>query len=422
MIAGFALLILLLIGSTYVGVKAIRSTESNSARLLEEQRVMLRLIDNIQQEEDSLSAVFYELATGTAENRQDLLKRLEAVEEEIRRNTRTGLASGNIERWEDLTAQVEAFIAEGRRTLQSGQPPSAAFFRGHERLINTLGRHAAFAFDSAAKAQREELEASGERVRFSLILLALTLVVAFAGAIFTVRVASKMFRRLEWQAFDLAQLSSRTMANQEETARRFSRELHDEFGQALSAIEANLVAIGNLRHFDPTRLEDCLALTKQAIDNARELSQLLRPSILDDFGLVAGIRWLAENFSQRTGIRVNCTFLFEKRLNGEAETQLFRIVQEALTTVARHANATAVEVELKATGSAVILRVSDNGTGVSGEKRVGGLGLVGARARARSLGGILGVKSQPGQGLTIEVSLPLNNISNAAQDSYLTSR
>src|SRR5258706_10949785 len=101
-----------------------------------------------------------------------------------------------MQRWADLTAHVEAFIAEGRRTLQSGQPASAAFFRTHERLINTLGRHAVFAFDSATKAQGQELEGSKKRVRFSLILLGVTLVIAFAGAIFTVRVAGKMYASL----------------------------------------------------------------------------------------------------------------------------------------------------------------------------------------------------------------------------------
>jgi len=421
-IAGFALLILLLIGSTYIGITAIRSTETNTARLLEEQRVMLRLIDDIQQEEDSLSAVFYELATGRAENREDLLQRLTALEEEIRRNTRMGLATGDRERWADVTTQVEAFIAEGRSLLQSGQPPSAAFFRSHERLIATLGKHAVFTFDSAARAQRQELEDSRERVRFSLILLGFTLLIAFAGAILTIRVAGQMYQRLQSQASDLAHLSSRTMANQEETARRFSRELHDEFGQALSAIEANLVAMRNVRQFDPTRLEDCLALTKQAIDNARELSQLLRPSILDDFGLNAGIRWLADNFSQRTGIEVNYISLLDKRFDDETETQLFRIVQEALTNVARHANATAVNIELKSVDTTLILRVSDNGKGLSGKIHEGGLGLVGARARARSLGGVLQIESRSGQGLTIVVRLPLPKISNAAQDSHLISR
>src|SRR5436190_346039 len=118
MVAGFALLILLLIASTYIGITAIRSTESNTARLLEEQRVMLRLIDDIQQEENSLSAVFYELATGRAENRQDLLNRLTAMEDDIRRNIKAGLASGNMERWTDVTAHVEALISEGRKTRQ----------------------------------------------------------------------------------------------------------------------------------------------------------------------------------------------------------------------------------------------------------------------------------------------------------------
>ncbi|MEJ7605124.1 MAG: histidine kinase [Bryobacteraceae bacterium] len=201
-------------------------------------------------------------------------------------------------------------------------------------------------------------------MQYSLVLLGMALATALAGAVLTARIVNQMFRRQQWQTSELSRLSSRAMADQEETARRFSRELHDEFGQTLSAIEANLVTMHNTQQYHPVRMEDCLALIKHAIENTRDLSQLLRPSILDDFGLNAGLRWLADVFSQRTDIQVDYASSLADRLDDETETQLFRIAQEALTNVGRHANATAVEMQLTSAADHVILTVSDNGEGI----------------------------------------------------------
>jgi signal transduction histidine kinase len=421
--AGFTLLILLLITSAYVGIDAMRSTESGAARLVEEQRATLRLIDDIQRNEDSLSAVFYTLASAPGRtNRAALLESLEVRERAIRRTINTGRATADPQLWNKVSESAEAFIAEGRHVLQTGGPPPEPFYRRHEELINTLAELAASHFDAAAAAQRRELVGSQNRIRNSLALLGVALFIAMIGAVVTVRTVSQMFRRLNWQAAELGALSSRTMSDQEETARRFSRELHDEFGQTLSALEANLVAMHNARRYDLTAMQDCLALVKQAIDNTRELSQLLRPSILDDFGLSDSLRWLADTFSQRTAIQVDYESIGSHRVPGETETQLFRIAQEALTNIARHANATLVRMSLAFNESHLSLTISDNGQGFSSVRNRAGLGLVGMRARARTAGGSLKVKSTAGQGVTIEVELPIEQTQNAAQNSHLARR
>ncbi|HYP08128.1 MAG TPA: sensor histidine kinase, partial [Bryobacteraceae bacterium] len=392
-----------------------RSTETGAARLVEEQRSTLRLIDEIQREEDSLSGIFYELAANTnPANRAELLNKLARVEQAIRTTLEAGLRSGDTELWSDVRTQVEEFIAEGRAVLQSRQAPPASFFRSHETLIASLSALAATSFDAAAKAQAREREGTRKRVRYSLILLGAALATAVVAAVFTVRIVNHMFRQQQWQTSELSRLSSRTMADQEETARRFSRELHDEFGQTLSAIEANLVTMQNAQQFHPVRVEDCLALVKHAIENARDLSQLLRPSILDDFGLNDGLRWLAEVSSQRTGVEVQFESSLADRLEEETETQLFRIAQEALTNVVRHANATSVRMRLIAGVDHVDLIVSDNGDGIQRAVRREGLGLVGMRARARAAGGTLMVDSTPGLGVTITARVPLHKRSDAA--------
>ena len=423
LVAGFTLLIVLLVASVYVGIDAMRSAEAGAARLVEEQRATLRLIDDIQRDEDSLSAVFYALASApNRTNRKALMEILDAREHTIRRTIHTGRDTGDPQLWNKLDESAEAFIGEGRRILRTGEPPPEQFYRRHEELITVLAELASSHFDAAAAAQKREMVGSQKRVRNSLMLLGVALLTAMAGAVLTVRTVSQMFGRLNWQAAELGALSSRTMSDQEETARRFSRELHDEFGQTLSALEANLVAMHNARRYDVSGMDDCLALVKQGIDNARDLSQLLRPSILDDFGLSASLRWLADTFSQRTGIQVDYEAMELNRLPGETETQLFRIAQEALTNIVRHASATLVRMRLASGDSRLSLTISDNGCGFVNTSRRAGLGLVGMRARARTAGGTLKVMSTPGQGVTIEVELPVEKTQNASQNPHLTRR
>jgi signal transduction histidine kinase len=429
LIAGFALLIALLGASVWVGVDAIRSTEATANRLVQEQRATLRLIEDIQQEQDSLSAIFYSLALDQGvENRAITLRKLDGLEANIRSSIDAGLISGRTEAWKAMRSAVDAFVAEGRSVIRSGERPGVAFFGTHEDLINELGRLAAINFDATTAAEKKQTEGAGERVRSSLQLLAAALLTALAGSVATVWTVVRMFRQLQWQRSELAHLSSRTMADQEETARRFSRELHDEFGQTLNAIEASLVSIHHARQYDAARTEDALVTIKAAIGNARDLSQLLRPSILDDFGLDTSLAWLADGFSQRTGLKVDYVSTAVQRTDGETETQLFRISQEALTNVARHAEATFIRMELVQEGNTLTLTISDNGKGMSPSKTgPGGLGLVGMRARARAAEGTLTVSSTPGMGVTIRAQIirtqiELKQEAAVAQDSNHTGR
>ena len=190
---------------------------------------------------------------------------------------------------------------------------------------------------------------------------------ALAGALLTVYVVNRMFRQLRWQAAELAHLSSRTMRDQEETARRLSREMHDHFGQTLSAIEANLVSMQRARSFHQGRLEDCMGLVKDAVGNVREVSPASPP---DHPGRLRPERQRALAGGQLLGADrdpVRYTTSFSGRLDGERETQLFRIVQEALTNVARHSGATEVLVDLSAADRQLRLSISDNGKGIRAE-------------------------------------------------------
>ncbi len=416
--AGFALLIVLLGFSAWLGIDAIRDTESAAKQLLGQQRTTLRLIEDIQQEQDSLSEIFYSLAVDQSPaNRDSSRQKLDRLQMVIRNTLATGMASPQPEHWSDVNRAVVAFVQEGRRVIESGQRPGVAFFRNHEDLIGTLGKLIAVNFDTAAAAEKERARVASGIVKTLLWLVSGTLVIALLGAFFTVRIATRMFRQLQWQESELDRLSSRTMADQEATARRFSRELHDEFGQTLNAVEANLVSMQHARQYNAERVDDALAVIKVAIGNARELSQLLRPSILDDFGLDTSLAWLSEGFSQRTGILVEYVCSGVPRLDSDTETQLFRIAQEALTNVARHADATLVRLELESLGPTVCLTITDNGQGMLPSANKTGLGLVGMRARSRAIAGSLSVSSAPGKGVTIRAEVRIKEISSVAQNS-----
>ena len=420
--AGFVLLLLLLGISGWVAIDSMRFVESDASRFVTEQQATARLIDELQSEEGNLSSVFYALASGRRDvDRDVMLKRLDALESAIRRTIAAGTASPDSLLWNKVRRAADLFIEEGRATVRSGKPPGGEFFERHQNLLAALSDLASSSFspNGAVVAERERLSS---RIQYSLVLLAAASLVAILGAIFTVYWVNRIFRRLAWQAQELAALSSRTMSDQEETASRLSREMHDHFGQTLSAIEANLVSMQHARSFHPGRLEDCLGLVKDAVENVREVSQLLRPSILDDFGLNDSLKSLAESWADRSGKEVRYTSTFSGRLHRNVETQIFRIAQEALTNVARHSHATQVRIELGQDDDTLRLTISDNGNGMSVTKATRGTGLVGMRARARAAGGTLAVDSSPGNGVRICAELPLRDPAYVTENSHSISR
>lgn len=421
LIAGFTLLIGLLVASAYIGIEAIASAESDASRLVAGERATLHLIEEVQRQQENLNAVFYSLASPPYRpvDREQLLKRLDELERHIVHAVDASRRSGREGIWNEVQAAASVFIAEGRQTLRAGSAPSETFFQKHEVLNDALADIANSNFNASAAMEKGEAARSLQRIRYSLLLLGIALTVAITGAVATVYMVHQMFRRLRWQTSELAHLSSRSMSDQEEAARRFSRELHDEFGQTLNAIEANLVSMHHAGKYDAGRLEDCLGLIRDGIENARELSQLLRPSILDDFGLDASLNWLARTFSERTNIEVRYESYFSERLEADKETQLFRIAQEALTNVARHANASQVRMALKKVGQNLRLTIADNGRGLPSSFSQRGLGLVGMRARARDARATLQIESPPGNGVTVLVELSLEPNPNVQEDSHL---
>ena len=425
LVGGFSLVLVLLLSAGFVAVHNVQSIRRSAAQLVSQQGVTSRLIQEIQREQRTLNAVFYKLARSPEVDRDQVLQQLDEADEAIDRIVASAAGTPDALAWSQLHAASSAFSSEARRLLAAEELPEVAsrdLFRRHEQVISIVGRLITTGYQRAIDAQKQIEEHSRELVNESVFLLGGCLLLALLTAAQTVRITSALFRKMEWQTGELSRVSWRLLEGQESTARRFSHELHDELGQSLTAVKANLLALQGEGGGGP-RLEDCLRLVEEAVSNVRELSQLLRPTILDDFGLDASLRWLAEKFTQRTGIETRYESNFSGRIADETETHLFRIGQEALTNIARHSGATRAEIDLRAEGGRIRLSISDNGKGLPSDRQLSGMGMIGMRARARSAGGELTVHSQPNKGVRIAVWAPAAaNLAHELQDSHPVGR
>jgi signal transduction histidine kinase len=215
---------------------------------------------------------------------------------------------------------------------------------------------------------------------------------------------------------ELRHLSGRLVRVQEDERRAISRELHDEIGQALTAVDVELAVAEGAVGTDgraAAAIHEARTVTQRALGGVRDLSQLLRPSMLDDFGLPDTLRWYLRKFSDRTGVR---TELIEDRLSDrlplDVEVCVYRAIQEALTNVSRHAQASTCRVFVQRLASSVIVTVEDDGVGLpaagaGNSARRDGLGLVGIRERVADLGGTFRIEGESGKGTRLTIELPL---------------
>jgi signal transduction histidine kinase len=202
----------------------------------------------------------------------------------------------------------------------------------------------------------------------------------------------------------------RVVEAQELERRRLARELHDQTGQELTSILLGLKAVGEAKS-DEERAEALAAVREQVVEtlhDVRRLAMELRPKALDDFGLVAALEHLRDTFSEQTGMRVDLESQIDGRLPSDVETALYRIVQEALTNIVKHAQASAVSIVLARSNRAVTAVIEDDGRGFVPDDDGGeGQGLIGVRERLALLGGKLKIESSPRAGTTIVAEVPL---------------
>ena len=258
------------------------------------------------------------------------------------------------------------------------------FTEEDEQLIQVLASHAAIAIDSA-RLYEQTNEALAQRLR-------------------ELRAAHAQLQRL----------TALVITAQEEERRRIARELHDDTAQALTSVLVRLRLLARQAVRDEVRdgLIELLDLTAAALDGVRRMALDLRPTTLDDLGLVPAVESYARAFGERLGIRVRTDVHgMRGRLPPDRELLVYRVVQEALTNVAKHASATVVEITMRGADSHLTATIRDNGRGFDVTETLAaserGLGLFGMEERAQLAGGSLDVQSAPGAGTTVSLVVPL---------------
>jgi signal transduction histidine kinase len=278
--------------------------------------------------------------------------------------------------------------------------------------------------------QRESEIQTNDRI-FLLTLLAIGVLTVLLGWALAAA-ASRHLVRLDRKARErltsnikaresLAELSAKLVRAQEDERRSISRELHDEVGQSLSAL---IVEAGNSAATLPaeaadarTRLESMKGIAQRCLNAVRNMSLLLRPSMLDDFGLVPALEWQAREVQKRSGLRVSVEADDEAgEVPDEHRTCVFRLAQEALHNITKHAQAKTARVTLERDGQSIRLSVQDDGQGFEAD-RTRGLGLLGMRERVAQLRGSFEIDSSPGKGTRVIVILPLADPSKPEKEA-----
>lgn len=264
-------------------------------------------------------------------------------------------------------------------------------------------------------------------------LLGLALAIGIAVAILAIAYAGRLEQRLRQQmardvalAHELQELSARLVTVQEHERRHIARELHDEIGQALTAIKVELAVAERAIEGTPataTVLQAARTITDGALHQVRDLSYLLHPAALDEFGLVSAVEQHIKSFGKRHGISTELSHAsMDARLAPETEAAAYRIIQEALTNVAKHAKATQCRVFLARQPDVLRIVIEDNGVGFdplaprSADRR--GLGLIGIRERASHLNGSVSFESGHGHGTRVIVELPVRRATDSGATTY----
>jgi signal transduction histidine kinase len=242
-------------------------------------------------------------------------------------------------------------------------------------------------------------------------MLALTLAVGGLFAATSVVYILRLEKESRIRFQEVQRLSARLVEAQEQERRAISRELHDEVGQSMNAL---LVDLGNLAAVTPREnqeahglLRTAKSLAEECVKALRNMALLLRPSMLDDFGLVPALHWQAREVSRRTGLRIDVDADdAADNLPEEHRTCVYRVVQEALHNASRHAEARTVRIVVRQESHRILVTVEDDGKGFQ-PARVRGLGLLGIAERVKYLNGSFEVSSRSGQGTLLKAELPL---------------
>ena len=436
LLAGFSGLLLLMAAAGAAAIVVLGRMNDADAHLLHRFQTQSRLLGQIRSQiylsgtlvRDSLLAP----APAGAKDQQDRLEASYRDTASALNEYERGITDHDqIVEFRQLEAEVRTYWNVLRSVLSSPreQRESGKYVFFYEQLVPRrtamlqIADRAA-AIDEAALDRGEE-QFTRQFDRFRLGSLA-TLAVALLGGIlvtaitttYVLRLGREANRRLDETTYAkaaLQELSAKLVRAQEDERRALSRELHDEVSQSFSAIAMD---IDNLLDAEQApeiraRLQAIRGLATRGVDVTRNMSLLLRPSMLDDFGLIPALRWLARDVARRTGLRVQMDAPeAADDLPEEHKTCIFRLVQEALNNAARHAQARNVQITLREEAQRVSVSIQDDGTGFD-TASARGLGLLGMEERVRHVGGRFVLDSERGRGAMLRAELPIAVLSES---------
>jgi signal transduction histidine kinase len=313
-----------------------------------------------------------------------------------------------------LATQATGRPADARIVLRTRVMPERDLVIRLSEQAQTLNRSA---FIQQQSAVTEVYGVAQRRIWQSLgLALATSLSIALIATLYASRLENRVRDQREKDAKntrDLQLLSAKLLNAQEDERRSIARELHDEVGQALTAIKVELALAERTVDGGGNALGDVRRMVDGALHTVRNLSHLLRPAILDDLGLVAAVDSSLKGFARRHRVRVELIQEgMDERLGPETEVAVYRIIQEALTNVSKHAQASSCRVCLRRVASALVVTVEDDGVGfdpahLRATEGNDGLGLLGIRERAAQLRGTVRLDSNPGRGTRLTIEVPV---------------
>lgn len=455
LVLGLLVAVLLIVGFSLYTVHELRALRDEQAALTERNRLDALQIVRIQQNLSNVAGALRDMLEGTEPYplvawsntferlRVDLEQAL-ARERELAPVGRSPAEQLQLEetnrRFWDVLNRAFALAREGDEGAAAALVRSEAHARHGElvTLVSQLLIRNTRADEAAAARAREVYD----RVAREIYLLAAVLAggVILGGAVL-IQTTRRTFDAVQALAADRRALSWRMLKMQEDLQTEFARELHDEFGQILTALgmmlgrirrkmEAGVGRSGEDGHPSPESgsgsglsaeaerliadLSEIQGVAQRTLDRIRTRSRLLHPVILDDFGLQQAVGWYADEFARQHGVETS--FEPSGDLGGippDVATHLYRIVQEALTNVARHAGASSATVRLGRQGDVIDLSIEDDGRGVQGVPASGsmagpgGIGITSMRERAALMGGTFTIGARPGGGTVVAVRVPL---------------
>jgi signal transduction histidine kinase len=432
LIAGFGGLLILMAVAGADGIQALHQIQTSNDRIRDDFMLRTQVLERIRGDlylsGTDVRDYLLEPQAGKAEtNRHTLLETRKDMDAALRRYRRL-LSSGETPPFNVLTQELAGYwqVLEPtfNWTAEQRQKAGYAFLRdvvfprrtSMLAIADQIGR-----FNEAQlNAGKLSVQRAYRQFRGSLLItIGLTVVVGLMLAIFSTRKILKLedtstrhYNEISQARVELKQLSARLLEAQEEERRLIARELHDEVGQALTGVLLEMANLSNLiRNKEEAALsakaDEIKKLLEESISVVRNMALLLRPSMLDDLGLVPALQWQAREASKRSGIWVKVAAEdVSEELTEEHKTCIYRIVQEALHNIVKHAGAQNVRITVSQEPDRLLLSIQDDGRGFDPPQERG-MGLIGMEERVSALGGRLVVESAIGEGTLLRVALPL---------------